>query len=106
MADTIVDGTLFNSQNIRFTAPKANPSGGKSVNIISTTTKSCVKIITPLMLTWGASDFEGNGRFEMGLQFPIDEYKNDDTTAFLQNMIDQGSNSKSEDPYLGRCMEV
>ena len=87
MADTIIDGTLFNSQNIRFTAPKANPSGGKSVNIISTTTKSGVKIITPLMLTWGASDFEGNGRFEMGLQFPTDEYKNDDTSAFLQNMI-------------------
>jgi len=44
------------------------------------------------MLTWGASDYKaegeekGNGKFEMSLQFPSDEYANDDTTAFLENM--------------------
>jgi len=44
------------------------------------------------MLTWGASDYKaegeekGNGRFEMSLQFPNDEYKTDDTDAFLANM--------------------
>lgn len=88
MADTIVDGTTFNSQNIRYSAPKANASGGKSINILNNTTKGGLRIATPLMLTWGASDFEGNGKFEMSLQFPTEEYKTDDTSAFLKNMIE------------------
>jgi hypothetical protein len=87
MADTIVDGTLFNVQNIRFSAPKANSSGGKSINILNNITKSGLRISTPLMLTWGASDFEGNNKFEMSLQFPSEEYKSDDTDLFLKNMI-------------------
>lgn len=88
MADTIVDGTTFNSQNIRYSAPKANASGGKSINILNNITKGGLRIATPLMLTWGASDFEGNGKFEMSLQFPSDEYKTEDTSAFLKNMIE------------------
>jgi len=87
MADTIVDGTLFNSQNIRYSAPKANASGGKSINILNNATKGGLRIATPLMLTWGASDFEGNGKFEMSLQFPSDEYKTEDSSAFLRNLI-------------------
>ena len=92
MAETIVDGTLLNAQNIKFSAPKANASGGKSVNILNKMTNSGLRLSTPLMLTWGASDFvdektgKGNGRYEMGLQFPSDEYKNADTDAFLKNM--------------------
>jgi hypothetical protein len=45
------------------------------------------------MLTWGASDFQdpqtgkGNGKFELSLQFPSEDYKSEDTTAFLNNMI-------------------
>jgi hypothetical protein len=38
------------------------------------------------MLTWGAQEFEGNGRFEMSLQFPRGEYANADTDAFLRNI--------------------
>lgn len=86
MADTIVDGTLFNSQNIRYSAPKANASGGKSINILNNATKGGLRVATPLMLTWGASEFEGNGKFEMALQFPSEEYKTDDLTIFLRNM--------------------
>jgi hypothetical protein len=40
------------------------------------------------MLTWGASDFEGNAKYEMALQFPSDEYKNEDTDLFLKNMME------------------
>lgn len=29
MAETIIDGTLFNVENIRYSSPKVNPSGGK-----------------------------------------------------------------------------
>lgn len=87
MADTIVDGTQFNSQNIKYSAPKALASGGKSVNILNKTTNSGLRLSTPLMLTWGASDFEGNQKFEFALQFPSDEYKNEETSAFLKNMM-------------------
>lgn len=88
MAETIVDGTLFNVNNIKYTAPKANPSGGKSINILNKTTSTGLRLATPLMLTWGASDFEGNKKFDFALQFPTDEYKNVDTDAFLKNLID------------------
>jgi hypothetical protein len=86
MAETIVDGTLFNARNIQYSAIKANASGGKSINILNTTTMSGLRISTPLMLTWGASEFEGNGKFEMSLQFPKGEYATDDCDSFLRNM--------------------
>jgi len=92
MAERIVDGALFNSENIIYTAPKASAQGGKSVNILNKTTKTTLTLSTPLMLTWGASDFKkegeevGNGRFELSLQFPNEEYKTPDTQAFLRNL--------------------
>jgi len=92
MSDTIIDGTQFNVQNIKYSAPKANASGGKSVNILNKLTNTGLRISTPLLLTWGASDFQdpatgkGNGKFEMSLQFPTAEYQNEDTAAFLKNM--------------------
>jgi hypothetical protein len=46
-----------------------------------------LRLSTPVLLTWGASDFENNGKFDMALQFPSDEYKTDDTDAFLANLI-------------------
>ena len=94
MTDTIVDGTQSFVNTTRYSAPKANSQGGKSINIFNTATKSGLKLTTPLLLTWGASDFvdektgKGNGRFEMGLQFPGEEYKNADTEAFLNNMVE------------------
>jgi hypothetical protein len=87
MAETIVDGTQFNVQSIKYTSPKANASGGKSINILNKATNSGLRISTPIMLTWGASDFENNEKFDMAIQFPSDEYKNADTDAFLANMI-------------------
>ena len=96
MADTIIDGTQFNSNNIKYSAPKVNASGGKSVNILNKATNTGLRISTPLMLTWGASDFEGNGKFEMALQFPSDEYKNPDTEAFLKSMSEFENKIKSD----------
>jgi hypothetical protein len=92
MAERIVDGAQFNAENIMYTAPKASAQGGKSVNILNKTTKTTLTLSTPLMLTWGASDFKkegeevGNGRFELSLQFPNEEYKTPDTEAFLRNL--------------------
>jgi hypothetical protein len=92
MADTIIDGTQLNVNNLMYTAPKATSQGAKTINILNKATKSGLRISTPLMLTWGASDYVddkgvSNGRYDMALQFPGEEYKNDDTTAFLENII-------------------
>ena len=86
MADTIVDGTHFDSNNVKYSAPKANAAGGKGVNILNTLTSTGLRISTPLMLTWGATDFEGNGKFELSMQFPSADYPNEEATAFLKNM--------------------
>ena len=92
MAERIVDATKLNIDEIIFCAPKATAQGSKSVNLLNKATKTGLTLSTPLMLTWGASDYKaegeekGNGRFEMSLQFPNDEYKTDDTDAFLANM--------------------
>lgn len=94
MSDTIIDGTQFNVQNIKYTTPKVNNSQGKSVNILNKATNTGLRISTPLLLTWGASDFQdpatgkGNGKFEMSLQFPSAEYESEETRAFLKNIIE------------------
>jgi hypothetical protein len=92
MAERIIDGTLFNVNDIMYTTPKASPQGAKSVNILNKKTKTSLTLSTPLMLTWGASEYVdqasgvGDGKFTLSLQFPGKEYENDDTTAFLKNM--------------------
>ena len=92
MADTIVDGTLFNSNNIKYTSMKVNDKGGKSCNILNKHTNTGLRLSTPLMLTWGAQEYvnpegNGNGKYETSLQFPQEEYANEDCEAFLNNLI-------------------
>lgn len=91
MADTIIDGTQLNVNNLMYTAVKANDKMGKSLNILNKFTKSGLRLSTPLMLTWGASEYvdpegNGNGKYEMSLQFPQAEYSNADCDAFFKNM--------------------
>lgn len=81
-----VDGTLFDCTKLRYGAIKANASGGKAISVFSTSINSGLKLSTPLMLTWGASDYEGNKQYAMSLQFPSAEYLTSDTDAFLRNM--------------------
>jgi len=102
MADTIIDGTMLNANNIKYSAPKANASGGKSINILNKLSNMGLRISTPLMLTWGASDFvddsgKGNGKFELSLQFPNDpEDKNEETEALLKNLVELENKIKSD----------
>jgi hypothetical protein len=92
MSDTVIEGTEFNCENIKYSSPKTNSVGGKSVNIFSKTTNSRLNISTPMMLTWGASDYvdkssgQGNGKFEMSLQFPNADYSTPDAEGFLSSM--------------------
>jgi len=83
-ASDIVYGTNFDTNVVSYTTVKQNSQGGKMVNIRNK--KSGLVVMTPLMLTWGASDYEGNKKFEMSLQFPSEGYTNDDSTAFFEAM--------------------
>lgn len=78
----------FTNDIIAYNSPILNKSGGKSINIYNRDCRKALCITTPLMLTWGISDYEGNERYEMALQFPSEEYRDEKTNKFLQVMED------------------
>jgi hypothetical protein len=73
---------------IKYTPAKLNKSGGKSIGILNKLVNTPLRLVTPVLLTWGASDYEGNERFEMSIQFPTEEYSTPELTKFLDNMKD------------------
>ena len=91
MASAILDGTNIDTSVFSYSAPKANPSGGKVVNLYNKNFRESLTISTPLILTWGAQegkDSQGNstGKYTMSLQFPSADYSNPDAEAFLKSM--------------------
>jgi len=87
----ILSGVSFDcASDVKYSKPKVNAVGGKSVGILNAATNSATYISTPLMLTWGVNSFTddktGKTTYDMSLQFPTNEYANSDTTAFLENM--------------------
>ena len=91
MASAIIDGTNIDVSVFSYSAPKANPSGGKVVNLYNKNFRESLTISTPLMLTWGAQEGmdqakNPTGKFTMSLQFPNSEYSNADAEAFLASI--------------------
>jgi len=80
--------------SVRYMQPRVSDRGAKSVSIISTQTNRSLHITTPLMMTWGISDYvdvttgESDGRFTMTLNFPGDGYETPETNDFLQKLKD------------------
>jgi hypothetical protein len=94
---TILSGADFTpASDIKYSKPKVDARGGKSVGILNTSSNGATYISTPLMLTWGVSDYEGNERYEMALQFPSEEYATNDTTNFMTNMMDFENKIKTD----------
>ena len=94
---TILSGTDFTpASDIKYSKPKVDARGGKSVGILNSSSNGATYISTPLMLTWGVSDYEGNERYEMALQFPSEEYATNDTTNFMTNMMDFENKIKTD----------
>ena len=64
-APIVLNNSEWNTSAIRYMQPKINDRGGKSINIISTQSNRSLHISTPLMMTWGISDYvdEKTGRF-------------------------------------------
>jgi hypothetical protein len=91
MSNSIIDGTNIDVSVFSYSAPKANPTGGKVVNLYNKNFKESLTISTPLMLTWGAQEGmdqakNPTGKFTMSLQFPNSEYSNPDAEAFLSSI--------------------
>jgi hypothetical protein len=87
----ILSGVSFDcASDVKYSKPKVNAVGGKSVGILNAATNSATYISTPLMLTRGVNSFTddktGKTTYDMSLQFPTNEYANTDTRAFLENM--------------------
>lgn len=103
-SSNVLNGATFNaSSDFKYTAPKANKSGGKSVGIQSTKDNKSLHLSTPLMMTWGVSGYEnpqtGNVEsYDLSLQFPREQDGNfnEDTQAFLQSMKDYEDRIKAD----------
>ena len=90
---TILSGANFTpSSDIKYSKPKVDARGGKSVGILNAGSNSATYISTPLMLTWGINEYIddkiGKITYDMALQFPSEEYSKEDTTNFMNNMIE------------------
>lgn len=82
----------WESSSLKFMPYKKNERGGGAVNIISSQMNKALRIETPLMMTFGISDYvddktgESDGRFNLTLNFPNEEYSNEDTEKLLEKM--------------------
>ena len=90
---TILSGANFTpSSDIKYSKPKVDARGGKSVGILNAGSNTATYISTPLMLTWGINEYiddkSGKTTYDMALQFPSEEYSKEDTTNFMNNMIE------------------
>jgi len=88
----VVSVNDWTPSSVRYMQPKVNDRGGKSINIISTQTNRALHLSTPLMMTWGISDYtdektgESDGKFTISLNFPTEQYKTQATTDFLDKL--------------------
>ena len=90
----VVSVNEWNPTQVKFMQPKINERGGKSINIISGQTNRSLHFSTPLLMTWGISDFvdektgESDGKYSMTLNFPNEEYATPQSREFLQKLKD------------------
>jgi hypothetical protein len=89
----VIEFADWNPKATKYMAPKINDKGGKSIMLISEQTKRALHLNTPLLMTWGISDFcdeQGNsdGKYKMSLNFPNPEYKTKDSDEFLKKMLE------------------
>jgi len=98
---TILSGASFNpTSDIKYSKPKVDARGAKSVGILNAGANSATYISTPLMLTWGVNEYidekSGKVSYDLALQFPNEEYAKEDTTNFMNNMIEFETKIKND----------
>jgi hypothetical protein len=88
----VMDVANWNPSSIRFMPPKVNAQGGKSISVLSTQSNRSLHVSTPLLTTWGISDFVdpqtgvSDGKYQISFTFPNESYANKNTDAFLEKM--------------------
>jgi len=98
---TILSGANFNpSSDIKYSKPKVDARGSKSIGILNSGSNGATYISTPLMLTWGVNEYvdekSGKVSYDLALQFPNEEYAKEDTTNFMNNMIEFENRIKAD----------
>jgi hypothetical protein len=90
-SDMVIPGASFNpASDMKYTKPKVNSVGGRSVGIVNSKTSTVLNLSSPLMLTWGVQDFTddktGKVTYDLALQFPNDGFETPTTKKFLANV--------------------
>ena len=83
MANLIVNASEFApATQMIYGKPNINKKGGKSINILNSTTKKWLTLHTPMMMTYGVTqrvNEDGTINYDMSLQFPREEFENKET---------------------------
>ena len=78
------------STDISYAKPKINSVGGKNVSVMNARLRKATYLSTPLMLTWGMSEFRddktGKVSYELSLQFPNSDYPDAEGESFLEKL--------------------
>ena len=90
-SEMVIPGASFNPlTDMKYTKPKVNSVGGRSVGIVNSKTSTVLNLSSPLMLTWGVNDFtdekSGKVSYDLALQFPNDGFETPATKKFLANL--------------------
>ncbi len=88
----VIDAANWQPSQFRFMPPKVNDKGGKSVSLISSQSGRSLHVSTPLLTTWGISDYTdkdtgvSDGKYNISFTFPNDQYGTPATKMFLEKM--------------------
>jgi hypothetical protein len=90
-SEMVIPGASFNpTTDMKYTKPKVNSVGGRSVGIVNSKTSTVLNLSSPLMLTWGVQSFtddkSGKVSYDLALQFPNEGFETPATKKFLENM--------------------
>lgn len=90
-AQHILSPAMFNPlTSTKYAKPKVNTSGGKSIGIMNAASGTVLQISSPMMLTWGVNSFTdektGKVTYDMALQFPNEEFYDENTRRFFDNL--------------------
>lgn len=107
-AQHIMAPAAFNPlTSTKYAKPKVNTSGGKSIGILNAASGTVLQISSPMMLTWGVNEFTdektGKVTYDMSLQFPNDEFYDENTRRFFDNL--QRFESKVKEDAIANSKE-
>ena len=89
----IIKYSDWNPKLNKYMPAKVNDKGGKSITLISKQTNRALHLDTPMMMTWGISDFcddqgVSDNKYKISINFPNPEYKTAETDIMLKKMIE------------------